>query len=122
MSSDGAVGFLRGLGRLGHEPRWAKVSGRARLELRDRERADRWLIAIDHGAVTVSHAGGQADCTISAERELFDRLCRGEANALTAMLRGELVCTGDVDLLYAIQRVFPGPPGAQRRDEENGPR
>ena len=122
MSSDGAVEFLRGLGRLGHESRWAKVSGRARLELTDGERADRWLIAIDHGAVTVRHAGGQADCTIRAERELFDRLCRGEANALSAMLRGELVCTGDVDLLYAIQRVFPGPPGAQRRDEENGPR
>jgi putative sterol carrier protein len=122
MSSDRAVEFLRGLGRRGHESRWAKVSGRARLELRDGERTDRWMIAIDHGAVTVAHAGGQADCTIRAERELFDRLCRGEANALSAMLRGELVCTGDVELLYAIQRVFPGPPGAGRRDEENGSR
>jgi len=24
-------------------------------------------------------------------------------------LRGALVCTGDVDLLLAIQRIFPGP-------------
>ena len=117
MSSDAAVEFLRRLGRRGHESRWAKVSGRARLELKDGERTDRWLIAIDRGAVTVSHAGGQADCTIRAERDLFDQLCRGEANALAAMLRGALICTGDVELLYAIQRVFPGPPGADRRDE-----
>jgi putative sterol carrier protein len=122
MTSDGAVEFFRGLGRRAHESRWAKVSGRARLELRDGERTDRWLIAIDHGAVKVSHGGGPADCTIRAERDLFDRLCRGEANALAAMLRGELICTGDVELLYAIQRVFPGPPDADRRDEENGSR
>jgi predicted lipid carrier protein YhbT len=122
MSSDGAVEFLRGLGRRGHESRWAKVSGRARLELRDGERTDRWLIAIDHGDVTVSHAGGPADCTIRAERDLFDRLCRGEANAMAAMLRGELVCTGDVELLYTIQRVFPGPPDADRRGGEDGSR
>jgi predicted lipid carrier protein YhbT len=115
--SDGAVEFLRQLGRRGHESRWAKVSGRARLELTDGKRTDRWLIAIDHGAVTVSHAGGQADCTIRAERDLFDQLCRGEANALAAMLRGALLCTGDVELLYAIQRVFPGPPGADRTAE-----
>src|SRR5438105_934197 len=99
-----AVQFLDELSRRGREPRWEKVSGRARLELTDDGRTDRWLIAIERGAVTVSHRGGHADCTIRAARGLFDRLCRGEANALSAMFRGELTCTGDVELLYAIQR------------------
>ena len=71
--------------------RWAKVSGRARLELRDGQATDRWLVVIDQGAVTVSRSGGAADCTIRAERDLFDRLCRGEANAMAAMLRGAVV-------------------------------
>jgi len=100
------------LGRVGHEPRWAKVSGRARLELTGGERTDRWLIVIDRGDVAVSHSGGPADCTIRARRDLFDQLCRGEANAMAAMLRGDVVCSGDVELLYAIQKVFPGPPSA----------
>jgi hypothetical protein len=59
----------------------------------------------------VSHQDGLAACTIRAERALFGRLCRGEENAMAAVLRGALECTGDVELLYAIQRIFPGPPG-----------
>jgi predicted lipid carrier protein YhbT len=91
------------------------------LELRDADGSDRWLVSIDRGDVVVSHRGGVADCEIRADRDLFDRLCRGEANALAAMLRGELVCTGDVELLYAIQRIFPGPQDAMSRSGEDGP-
>ena len=116
----GAVQFLEELGRRGHEPRWGRISGRASVELRDADGTDRWLIAIDHGNVVVTHRGGVADCTIRADRDLFDRLCRGEANALAAMLRGSLVCTGDVELLYAIQRIFPGPQDPTSRDDEVG--
>jgi len=101
--------FLRALGERGHEPLWAKVSGSARVELHDGGDVDSWTVAIDHGAVSVSHGGGAGDCTIRADRELFDRLCRGDENAMAAMLRGALVCTGDVELLYALQRIFPGP-------------
>jgi predicted lipid carrier protein YhbT len=82
------------------------------LELVDGDRIDRWLISIDEGDIAVSHKGGDASCTIRGDRALFDRLCRGEENALAAVLRGALVCTGDVELLYAIQRVFPGPSGS----------
>ena len=34
---------------------------------------------------------------------------------MAAVLRGALVCTGDVELLLAIQRIFPGPPRAGSR-------
>jgi predicted lipid carrier protein YhbT len=110
MAKD-AVEFLQELGRRGHEPLWGRVRGRARLELVGADRVDRWMIAIDGGDVVVSHKGGAAACTIRGDRALFDRLCRGEENALAAVLRGALVCTGEVELLYAIQRVFPGPSG-----------
>jgi putative sterol carrier protein len=108
--SDDVVGFFEELGRGGHEPLLAKVTGRVGLDLVDGGRTDRWLVAVDKGEITVRHEGGQADCTIRAERALFERLCRGEENAMAAVLRGALVCTGDVELLYAIQRIFPGPP------------
>jgi putative sterol carrier protein len=116
-----AVAFLQQLGERGHEPLWAKVSGRARFELVDGSRVDRWLVAVDNGDVAVAHKGGEADCTIRAERDLWDRLCRGEENAMAAMLRGALQCTGDVELLYALQRAFPGPSSGSRR-AGSGPR
>ena len=110
MSED-VVEFFEELGRRGHEPLLAKVTGRVRFDLVDGGgTADRWLVAVDKGDVTVGHEGGQADCTIRAERALFERLCRGEENVMAAVLRGALVCTGDVELLFAIQRIFPGPP------------
>jgi putative sterol carrier protein len=108
--SDDVVEFFEELGRRGHEPLLAKVTGRVRFDLVDGGRTDRWLVAVDKGDTVVSHQDGQAECTIRAERALFERLCRGEENAMAAVLRGALVCTGDVELLYAIQRIFPGPP------------
>jgi putative sterol carrier protein len=108
--SDDVLEFFEELGRRGHEPLLAKVTGRVRFDLVDDGRTDRWLVAIDKGDITVRHEGGQADCAIRAERALFERLCRGEENAMAAVLRGALVCTGDVELLYAIQRIVPGPP------------
>ena len=107
--SDAVVEFFRGLGRRGHEPLLAKVTGRVRFDLVDGGRTDRWLVAVDKGDMTVSHKGGLAECTIGADWA-FERLCRGEENAVAAVPRGALACTGDVELLFAIQRIFPRPP------------
>jgi putative sterol carrier protein len=109
-AADGVVAFFEELGRREHEPLLAKVSGRVRFDLVDAGRPDRWLVAVDKGDTTVLHKGGPAGCTVRADRALFERLCRGEENAMAAVLRGALVCSGDVELLFAIQRIFPGPP------------
>jgi len=109
-AANGVVEFFEELGRREHEPLLAKVSGRVRFDLVDAGRPDRWLVAVDKGDTTVLHKGGPADCTVQADRRLFERLCRGEENAMAAVLRGALVCSGDVELLFAIQRIFPGPP------------
>jgi predicted lipid carrier protein YhbT len=111
--SDDVVEFFEELGRRGHEPLLAKVTGRVRFDLVDGARTDQWLVALDKGDAVVSHQAGQAECTIRAERALFERLCRGEENAMAAVLRGAVVCTGDVELLFAVQRIFPGPPRQQ---------
>lgn len=108
--SDAVVEFFERLGQREHEPLLAKVTGRVRFDLLEAGRPDRWLVAMDKGDITPWHKGGEADCTIRADRALFERLCRGEENAIAAVLRGALVCGGDVELLFAIQRIFPGPP------------
>ena len=109
-AANGVVEFFEELGRREHEPLLTKVSGRVRFDLVDTGRPDRCLVAVDKGDTTVLHKGGPADCTVRADRALFERLCRGEENAMAAVLRGALVCSGDVELLFAIQRIFPGPP------------
>ena len=106
----GIVEFFEELGQREHEPLLGKVTGRVRFDLVEDGRPDRWLVSVDKGDTVVSHQDGPAECTVRAERALFERLCRGEENAMAAVLRGALVCTGDVELLYAIQRIFPGPP------------
>jgi putative sterol carrier protein len=110
----GIVEFFEELGQREHEPLLGKVTGRVRFDLVDAGRPDRWLVSVDKGDTTVLHKGGPADCTVRADRALFERLCRGEENVLAAVLRGALVCSGDVELLFAIQRIFPGPPPERR--------
>jgi hypothetical protein len=42
---------------------------------------------------------------------VLEGVARGELNAMAAVLRGELVIEGDLQILMIVQRVFPGPPG-----------
>jgi hypothetical protein len=107
---DGIEAFLGELTSRGHEPLLGKVTGRARLDLIDGDHTDSWIVDIRHGDVTVTRDGGSADCTIRAKKQLFDRLARGEANAMASTLRGQIVCSGDIELLFAFQRILPGPP------------
>jgi len=113
--SDATDQFFEELGHRGYEPLVAKFSGRVRFEVVDGDRTDRWLVEMNKGHLAVSRGGEDAGCSIRADKALFDRLATGEENAMAAALRGALVCTGDVDLLLAIQRVFPGPPTARTR-------
>jgi putative sterol carrier protein len=108
-SADTVTEFFTELDRRGHEPLLAKVRGTMRFELTEPDRIDRWLVALDKGTVSVSRNDGPADCVIRTDRTLFGRMCRGEENMLTAELRGAVVFIGEVRLLYAIQRIFPGP-------------
>jgi ubiquinone biosynthesis protein UbiJ len=119
-SADSVMEFFQELGGRGFEPLLAKVRGWVRFELVEPDHTDRWLVAVDKGIVAVSHNDGPAECTVRADRALFGRVCRGEENAIAAELRGALVCTGDTQLLYALQRIFPGPPRERRLPSSEG--
>jgi putative sterol carrier protein len=111
---DDVTRFFHDLEERGDDPVLTKTAGRVRFELVDGGRTDRWTVAIDKGRVSAAHRGGPADCTVRADRAWFARLSRGEENAIAAVLRGALEVTGDVELLFAIERVLPGPPTASR--------
>ena len=119
VMADPTAEFFDSLAERGHEPLLEKATGTLRFDLRDGKKVDRWLVAVDKGDIAVSRRNVRADCVVSADKALFDRIASGKANALAAMLRGEMGVEGDVRLLVAFQRLLPGPPrrggGARHR-------
>ena len=107
--------FFEELGQRGHEPLLEKISGTIRFEIVDGKRVERWLLTVDKGDVAASRRNVRADCTLRADKAVFDRVASGEMNAMAATLRGDLVIDGDSELLVAFQRLLPGPPRRRRR-------
>ena len=99
----------------GHEPLLAKVSGTVRAELTSGDQVEHWFVSIANGDVTVSNAPDEADCVFQIDKETFDRVASGEANAMALTLRGAMVISGNVELLALFQRLLPGPPGQREQ-------
>ena len=113
--TDTSTKFFAEVEERGHQPALEKVSGTIRFDLtKDGRNPARWLVAIDHGDVSVSRKNVAADCVVRLERSVFDDIVRGKANALAALLRGALTAEGDVEMLAAFQRLFPGPRRTRR--------
>jgi hypothetical protein len=118
--------FFADLARRGHDPRLHQATGTVRIELAHKDRTDQRLVELAGGDVTISpcdgerdgSAGDEAGCVVRCSGPLFDDIVRGRANALAAMLRGDLTAEGDLQLLYQFQRVLPGPPDAVHPREQ----
>jgi putative sterol carrier protein len=104
-----AAKFFDDLAQRGHEPRLAKVRGTIRFEQTGNGKSKPWLVTIDRGDVTVTQGHREADAVVRADEELIERLLTGEANALTALLRGAVQVEGSPELLVFFQRLLPGP-------------
>lgn len=102
--------FFAELGQRGHEPLLRKFSGRVRFDLVDGAHTEQWLVSVDKGELSVAREAGPADTTIRGERLLFEEMVGGRKNLTAAVLRGAFEFRGDLELLVAIQRIFPAPP------------
>jgi len=109
-AESGTRTFFDGLQAREREPILKGESGTLRFDLTGGPELERWYVTIADGTVAVSHRASHADTIVRVDRELFDRIAEGTANAMTAQLRGVLVAEGDLHLLMVFQRLFPGPP------------
>jgi putative sterol carrier protein len=112
--------FFDQLGTRGHERLLAKASGTARFDVADGKRTERWFLTLDKGHISVSRRNAAADMVVHAERPLLERVVQGKANALAALLRGELTVQGSTELLVLFQRLLPRPSDAKTRGVEAG--
>jgi putative sterol carrier protein len=117
--ADPTAEFFDELAQRGYEPLLANASGTMRFDIANGKKTESWLLAIDKGKLTVSRSGGAADATFSAGKAEFDRLVRGEENAVAAVLRGTVSVEGSMRLIVQFRRILAGrktiePPTAAR--------
>lgn len=110
VATDPVAHFFDELGRRGTEPLLHNVSGRIRFDVIDGTQTDSWAVDVRKGTLTVTRDAGPGDTLIRGERSVFEALVSGRMNVGAAVIRGALECSGDLQLMVAIQRIFPPPP------------
>jgi putative sterol carrier protein len=99
--------FFDQLAQREYEPLLEKASGAARFEVVDGKRTHRWLVQFDKGHVRVSRRNTRADTVVRSPKASFERAAAGHLNLMAAVLRGEIVVSGDPRMLVRLQRLFP---------------
>lgn len=110
---DPTAEFFDGLSQRGYEPMLRKISGSVRFDLEQDWRIDYWHLEITQGNLTVSRAEREADTVVRTAKAVFDRIVRGETQALAAYMRNEIAVEGKLRLFLLCKRLVPGPAGAR---------
>ena len=84
----------------------SKTAGMNNSYVFDIEGAGTWKVDVRDGRVSVAEGGGDADCTISASEETFQKIARGEQNPTTAYMTGKLKVKGDMGAAMKLQKLF----------------
>jgi putative sterol carrier protein len=84
----------------------AKTAGMTNSYVFEIDGAGTWKVDVDDGKVTVAEGGGEADATISATEETFQKIAAGEQNATTAYMTGKLKVNGDMGAAMKLQKLF----------------
>jgi putative sterol carrier protein len=84
----------------------SKTAGMTNSYLFDIEGAGQWYVDVSDGAVNVTEGNGDADVTISASEETFQKIVAGEQNPTSAYMTGKLKIKGDMGAAMKLQKLF----------------
>jgi putative sterol carrier protein len=73
----------------------------------DIEGAGQWTVKVEDGSIRVVDGLDDADVTISASQEVFQKIVAGEQNPTSAYMTGKLKLKGDMGAAMKLQKVFP---------------
>ncbi|MET8277818.1 SCP2 sterol-binding domain-containing protein [Micromonospora sp. NPDC005174] len=99
--------FFERLAAACRDPRFSKVCGSVRFDIRDGDDLEQWLLVIDHGELRVAQSGEPATTVIRVSGQVAEAMARGEVNGLAAIERGEILVDGDLALALRVGRLFP---------------
>lgn len=112
--TEATTAFFETVDQRGYDPRLALVAGRVRFDLKQDDRTDSWLVAIDHGKISVSRQrASDVDSVVAISAETFERSARGEESLIAALFRGSMHVDGNLRLAMMVERLLPGPPNAR---------
>lgn len=83
-----------------------RIAGMSNTYVFEIEGAGTWTVAIADGQVRVSEGAEEADVTISASEESFQKIVSGEQNPTTAYMTGKLKIKGDMGAAMKLQKLF----------------
>jgi putative sterol carrier protein len=86
----------------------SKIAGMSNSYVFEIEGAGTWRADVKDGQVSVTEGGGDADAdaTISASEETFEKIASREMNATTAYMTGKLKIKGDMGAAMKLQKLF----------------
>ena len=84
----------------------SKTAGMTNSYVFDIDGAGQWKVDVQDGKVSVTEGGGEADVTISASEENFDKIASGDLNPTTAYMSGKLKIKGDMGAAMKLQKLF----------------
>lgn len=84
----------------------AKTAGMSNSYVFDIEGAGQWTVRVEDGKVSVAEGASEADATITASEETFERIVAGEQNPTTAYMTGKLKVKGDMGAALKLQKLF----------------
>src|SRR3954468_21687379 len=84
----------------------SKTAGMTNSYVFDIDGAGQWKVDVDDGKVSVTEGGGDADATISATEEVFQKIVNGEQNPTSAYMTGKLKIKGDMGAAMKLQKLF----------------
>ncbi|MES1248742.1 MAG: SCP2 sterol-binding domain-containing protein [Actinomycetota bacterium] len=84
----------------------SKTAGMNNSYLFDIDGAGQWTVKVEDGAVSVVEGAEDADATISASEEVFQKIVAGEQNPTSAYMTGKLKIKGDMGAAMKLQKLF----------------
>ncbi len=84
----------------------SKTEGMSNSYVFDIEGAGQWTVKVTDGDVSVVEGVEDADVTISASQEVFEKIVAGEQNPTSAYMTGKLKLKGDMGAAMKLQKLF----------------
>jgi putative sterol carrier protein len=85
----------------------SKTAGMNNSYAFDIEGAGQWTVKVEDGSVDVVEGAEEADVTISASQEIFEKIIAGQQNPTSAYMTGKLKLKGDMGAAMKLQKLFP---------------
>ena len=84
----------------------SKTEGMNNSYVFDIENAGTWTVRVNEGDVKVTEGAEDADATITASDETFEKIASGDLNPTTAYMTGKLKLKGDLGAAMKLQKLF----------------